>query len=133
MPKTTEEKRAYWRAYDLAHRDKRNTDAKQRRAERKQGLRPWLPCHAKEYSRVRNYGLTVEQFFAMLAAQNNTCAICGDRMEPTAKRSGSEIDHCHRTNKVRGLLCPSCNRWLGALERSPGWPELARAYLQKHS
>jgi hypothetical protein len=131
--RTDQEKRTYWRAYNKAHAAKRNADAKRRRQERKAGLRPWLPCHAKEYGRARHYGLTVEQFFDMLAAQDNKCAICSDRMEPTAKRSGSEIDHCHRTDKVRGLLCPSCNRWLGALERNPNWPEQARAYLKKHS
>jgi len=29
---------------------------------------------------------------------------------------GLQVDHCHKTNKIRGLLCLPCNVSLGYLE-----------------
>jgi hypothetical protein len=67
----------------------------------------------KRYARLlRNYGLTGKEYERMVKAQGNKCAICtregGDR--------ALHLDHCHTTNKVRGLLCHQCNWYLGTLE-----------------
>ncbi len=56
----------------------------------------------------KNYGITLEQYNTMLITQNNVCAIC----KLTCSRRLS-VDHCHKTGKVRGLLCIKCNRGLG--------------------
>ncbi len=61
---------------------------------------------------VSLYGLTIEQYDAMLKKQNYVCAICGKSEKNTSKGVLS-IDHNHSDNKVRGLLCDSCNRGLG--------------------
>lgn len=58
-----------------------------------------------------NYGITIDQYNAMLAAQGGGCALCG--AEP--KRRPLDVDHCHETGKVRGLLCNKCNTSLGRL------------------
>lgn len=62
------------------------------------------------------YGLTVEQFDAMLKTQKGLCAICG--RPPSGKGQCGKspvlhVDHDHATGKVRGLLCPQCNQALG--------------------
>ena len=58
------------------------------------------------------YGISLEQYDALLAAQNNSCAICGsDKANSTGARF--HVDHCHTTGKVRGLLCYKCNSVLG--------------------
>lgn len=58
------------------------------------------------------FGITVEQYDRMLAAQDGACAICGK--PPT--RIALAVDHCHETGVVRALLCTTCNTMLGAYE-----------------
>lgn len=48
----------------------------------------------------------------MMAQQKGLCAIC---QHGPIRRSLS-VDHDHRTNKVRGLLCFRCNVTLGIYE-----------------
>ncbi|MFJ4624286.1 endonuclease VII domain-containing protein [Streptomyces sp. NPDC088812] len=59
------------------------------------------------------YGLTVEQYEALVAAQAGVCAICG-KAPGTGKRLA--IDHCHATGAVRALLCTNCNLAVGIYE-----------------
>ncbi len=67
----------------------------------------------KERLRKLNYqfGLTLQNYNAMLKEQNGVCAICG-LPEPIENRR-LPVDHCHDTGKVRGLLCTRCNIALG--------------------
>jgi hypothetical protein len=61
------------------------------------------------------YGLTLDKFNEMRAAQGFKCAICGINESEVKGRKGKilSVDHCHMTNKVRGLLCNNCNLGLG--------------------
>lgn len=77
---------------------------------------------------------TVEQYLELKVKQDNKCAIC--RQPETAVQKGKlmdlAIDHCHQTNKVRGLLCFRCNVSLKVAERmltEPDYLERVRAYL----
>jgi len=58
----------------------------------------------------RNYGITADEYAAMLEAQDNTCAICGG-----VNTNGKPlyVDHNHVSGAVRGLLCNNCNFLLG--------------------
>ncbi len=58
------------------------------------------------------YGLTVEQYDAILIEQNYVCAICG-KPEKSSLKKVLSIDHDHTNGKVRGLLCDTCNTGLG--------------------
>lgn len=73
----------------------------------------------------RKYGLTVEQYEAMLKAQKYRCAICGGKNA----KNRLAVDHCHDTGKVRALLCDPCNQHLGIFERKHKQFE---AYLRIH-
>jgi hypothetical protein len=55
------------------------------------------------------YSITYEQYIAMYENQNNSCKICKISNILGGKR-GLQVDHCHKTNKIRGLICPACNR-----------------------
>lgn len=57
----------------------------------------------------RDYNLTLEQYDLMLKEQNGVCFICN---QPPSKKLLA-VDHCHKTNKVRKLLCSKCNTALG--------------------
>lgn len=65
--------------------------------------------------RVERYGITYDQYEQMLVDQNNLCLVCGRPESYPGRRLA--VDHCHTTNKVRGLLCGLCNRTLGVYER----------------
>lgn len=85
------------------------------RNKRADGWKPPSDPRSADEHRRRNlekaYGLTVEQYSEMLAAQGGVCKIC---LEPSrAIRQGKLrplfVDHNHKTGKIRGLLCMSCN------------------------
>jgi len=63
---------------------------------------------------LRTYGLTPEQWEAMRADQHNACAACHTPFDTTP-----HTDHCHTTQKVRGLLCRECNLTLGLVHDNP--------------
>ena len=61
----------------------------------------------------RTFGITLEDYDVMLAAQEGGCKICG-KVCKTGRRLA--VDHDHETGKVLGLLCYSCNMKLGWFE-----------------
>lgn len=93
--------------------------------------RAWLaanPHKALEYYRRNKYGITNEQFDAMLAAQGHQCAICGK-----TQQRGWHIDHCHSTGRVRGILCHGCNIGLGAFRDRTTSLLKAIQYLERNN
>jgi Recombination endonuclease VII len=81
------------------------------------------------------YGITVDEYYKMLAEQDGGCAICATKVASIRKRKfvTSEmffVDHSHATGKVRGLLCSRCNRGLGYFEDSPERMQTAVEYLR---
>ena len=79
----------------------------------------------RAYSRKKNFGVSEEDYAKMLSDQNNSCAIC-------SKEIGWEaaVDHCHTTNKVRGLLCRNCNLGLGGFKDNTETNRKAIAYVK---
>lgn len=61
------------------------------------------------------YNLTTEEYESMYLKQNKSCAICYKKLQLGSPK-GLYIDHNHKTGKVRGLLCPSCNSAIGKLK-----------------
>lgn len=57
------------------------------------------------------YGITIEEYDDMYVKQNGKCAICG--VSETELKIKFAVDHDHKTNLVRGLLCKNCNFILG--------------------
>ena len=67
----------------------------------------------------------------MLTEQGGQCAICGTA-DPKSRFGVMHVDHCHKTGKVRALLCNPCNTLLGKVERSPVGLDSFSAYIQRH-
>lgn len=64
-----------------------------------------------KFSRIKKeYNLTKEEYFQLVKTQSSSCKICNSYQKDHFKL---HIDHCHKTNKVRGLLCNKCNQGLG--------------------
>jgi len=86
--------------------------------------RRWCKRHPERVKMVRRksylkttYGLSLEQFQQMLHEQNNVCKLCRKKVA-WKKRNGSfVIDHEHKSGRIRGLLCNSCNVMIGQLEK----------------
>lgn len=59
----------------------------------------------------RHYGMGGDDYKRLLTKQHKRCAIC-QKPEAQNRFGHLYVDHDHKTNKVRGLLCNNCNRWL---------------------
>jgi len=75
---------------------------------------------------LRLYGISIETFELMRAAQGGVCKIC---LQPEATGRNLSIDHDHTTGKVRGLLCSNCNNGLGRFGDSIERLAAAQRYL----
>lgn len=64
---------------------------------------------------TKTYGVSLKEVEEIFIKQKGKCAICrqeGFKMRDVHK-SSLNLDHCHNTGQVRGLLCHNCNRALG--------------------
>lgn len=83
----------------------------------------------KKHHLFKKYGITKTDYDNLLISQNHCCKICG-RHKSEFKRSLA-VDHCHKTNKVRGLLCHHCNAAIGHLFESVKIMEAAITYIKE--
>lgn len=90
------------------------------------------PVKAKIERLWTRFRITLEQYQDLLKKQNCKCAICGFKLnieKNSSAKDAPHIDHCHKTGKVRGILCQSCNFGIGFLKDSVGNLEKAIEYL----
>lgn len=107
-----------------------------------------LECVAKKHSdsgrrhHLRTYyGISLEDWLIIYKDQNALCAICDsslpsiDEFDVPCKRTYRKwaTDHCHKTGKIRGILCRPCNWGLGNFRDSPDIAKRAAAYLEHHA
>lgn len=78
------------------------------------------------YHLKRAYGLSREAYEAMVESQGGRCAICEITPEKLA------VDHDHKTGRIRGLLCRSCNLSIGHFRDSPKALMAAAIYLERN-
>jgi hypothetical protein len=98
----------------------------------KAGLRDWYarnPLKVKDSRLRKTFGITLEFWNGMFAAQGRVCACCGST-DPKSKK-GWQTDHCHSSGIVRGILCQPCNMVL-AEDITPARLDQMKSYLQKH-
>lgn len=74
----------------------------------------------------RVYNLDEPTRQQMMFDQDHRCAMCGEE-------SKLVIDHCHRSGKVRALLCDRCNRLLGVADDNIDLLKAAIAFLEVHT
>lgn len=115
--------------------------ARKRRRERMEETRIARNAYQADWARrnvsklkgrhLRKYGLTPESYLALFDAQGGRCAVCLIELtfEPR-KANAANVDHCHATGKVRGILCLRCNTAIGYLKDSPQRARAIAAYLE---
>lgn len=69
------------------------------------------------------YGITKEEWFDLYNKYNGKCFIC-------KIKKATDVDHCHKTNVIRGMLCNSCNLGLGSFRDNIIFLENAVSYLK---
>lgn len=72
---------------------------------------------------TRKYGLTEGEVGEVTASQMGVCCIC-------LAAPATQVDHCHQTGRVRGVLCFNCNSGLGLLRDDPAAAYRAADYLE---
>jgi len=94
--------------------------------------------HKVAVARERIHGITPKDYDTMLKEQNNKCKICSIKFNNNYNQESKidyehskHLDHCHITNKVRGILCPFCNLGLGHFKDSPERITTAINYLKE--
>ena len=76
------------------------------------------------------YNITLDDYNKIFEDQKGCCAICGKHQSLLTKSLA--VDHNHDTNKVRGLLCPSCNMGIGRFKENISFLIKAANYLTVH-
>jgi SNF2 family DNA or RNA helicase len=88
--------------------------------------------YMRNYTLMRYYGITLEEYNRRLEEQNFKCALCLREHDPDGSHHDRlDVDHDHATDKVRGLLCQKCNKGIGLLGDSPEILQKAIEYLSK--
>jgi len=89
-----------------------------------------LKCATIKYA----FRITGKEYNAIVGKQLGVCAICHKPETKTikGKKVSLSIDHCHRTGKVRGLLCHNCNIVLGHAMESTDILMKAIEYIKEH-
>ena len=77
----------------------------------------------------RHYGLSIEEYEALVKKQKGKCQVCGVH-ESEQKKKRLAVDHSHKTKEIRGLLCQDCNLMLGQFEDDPLLLNAACKYLK---
>lgn len=126
---TTKGKPSCW--CKVCFRKNVNARNKTERVRRSETSRKW---HAGNKERVKNrklferYGISSEKYEELLTAQSRKCAICGK--DQSVLKQMLNVDHCHKTGKIRGLLCNTCNRGIGLLCDNAELCKKAFVYLE---
>ena len=155
---TTDARREYMKKWEAEHAEERkaykrkwqqeNGRESRAKVDRSEYMRAWKDANkekCKEYKRMwkrtpngkkaerahslkAKYGITLQDYDNLLAAQNGVCAICGT---PPGKRRLA-VDHDHKTGAVRGLLCVNCNVALGRLQDNVDILQSMIEYIERH-
>ena len=94
------------------------------------------PRQKKEASLIKRYGITYDEYLVKLTEQEYKCEICKSlikEFDSTRNPEAAQVDHCHKTNNVRGLLCSFCNWGLGCAKDDKQILENMIKYLEKYS
>lgn len=148
MPKTQAQKSAYmkqWRAKNIVQQKEKHHAAYMKNRDgilaKMKEFRDANPDIARaiyirrlpymrSYHWRKKYGVEATHIQQLLNEQNNSCAICHEPFQLNRAKP-FHVDHCHSTNRVRGLLCFSCNQGIGSLKDSVERARSAADYLER--
>jgi len=98
----------------------------------KERNKKWIeenPARYRELNLKHRFGISLEDYNRILEEQNYCCGICGVHRDFITQHMA--VDHCHKTGKIRGLLCKNCNSGLGFFQDNNEVLEKAITYLNQ--
>lgn len=143
--KTTKNKLSSW-CKECRKKAEQSLPYKERRKEYNKNNREKILNYQKEYYKnhkeklsqkekerklKKYYNISFKEKQERLKNQNNKCALCEENFD-FIKKNSIHIDHCHKTNIVRGILCNNCNSGLGRFKDNIELLEKAILYLKKY-
>jgi hypothetical protein len=129
MPKIDWNDKEQRKSYNNDYNRKRYSEDQKYHQEKLAQGKKWRQTHpirARELNRRRNWkhqGMDVKAAEQVYYSSNH-CAICGRKISGKDKN----VDHNHKTGKVRGVLCFRCNRIVGYVENYEYFAKV-KAYL----
>ena len=119
--------KARWKAYWEKNKDilRAKNRIKKRRYDKEN------PEKAYAIQIKAKYGITLDEYKAMLETQGGKCAICESSDPGGSSKTRFCVDHCHTTGQVRGLLCSKCNLAISYMDDNTSRLTAAIHYLQR--
>lgn len=99
-------------------------------------IKKYRDIHPEKFAKYeikKKYGLADDEYQKMFNDQNSVCAICKNsetRIGTNNAVMNLAVDHCHKTGKIRGLLCANCNTSLGGFKDDINLLQSAIRYLE---
>lgn len=85
---------------------------------------------------LKKHKITADDYNKLVIEQNDLCKICSKKETKKSRTDGNicrlALDHCHKTGKIRGLLCHHCNAAIGHLKDDINLLQKAIEYLKRH-
>lgn len=120
-PENKEKKKEYDRQYRIANKnridDKVKKWIKDNPEKYNKRLKNWVYHNSDKRKSIvlkNEYGITLDDYNIMFENQKGCCAICNKHQSQLKRKL--HVDHCHDSDKVRGLLCQHCNTALGLIK-----------------
>lgn len=133
-PKRKTETDAAWyrnntqKAIAQAARWKRKNPDRTAKAEKRYQLKNYMKIREKRLK--KKYGIDFAVYDKIMDAQRDACAVCARQF---GYGNPPQVDHCHATGAVRGILCNKCNKGLGMFDDSVRVLNSAIAYILQYS
>lgn len=117
-------------AIERARRWQQENSERVHAKQRARRAKPEAKRRARAEHLKRKYGMTIEQYDAMLEAQGGGCFICA---RPPREDISLHVDHDRSAGRVRGILCSSCNNALADFQDDPALLRKAASYVTTNS
>ena len=120
----TEHARELKRQFDRRNKEKKKEYNKKNFDKRAIQKRAY---YEKRRDYLKKYGISIEEYNRLRAIQDYRCRIC--EKHESELHIALVVDHCHKTNIIRALLCSACNVGIGNLGDDPRIVQKALEYL----
>jgi hypothetical protein len=137
MPfKNEAERKAYMKEYHAKwYKENKEKRTAQITEYKKSKPDEWRKAIGQKFHLRTRYNITPKQYETKLISQNYCCALCGKDVADNIRNGipvALSVDHCHKSNNIRDLLCHQCNSGLGHFKDNIEILQKAIDYLRKH-